>query len=126
MTLHFQAVLICAALISCTAYADSYQVVRISSPKPDATVHDNSGNLVVTVAVSPPLHAGTGDHLALLLDGKAVASGSGQRFALNGIDRGSHTLRVQVKAANGRILAASPPLKFYMWRASRLFRNRSN
>lgn len=56
MTLHFQ--VICIALISCSAYADGYQVVRIISPKPDTTVHDNSGNLVVTVAVSPPLQAG--------------------------------------------------------------------
>jgi hypothetical protein len=123
---HVVRVLMCTAFVSSFAYADSYQTVRIISPKPDTTVHDNSGNLAVTVAVSPLLYAGAGDRLTVLLDGKAVASGSGQRFELSGIDRGSHTLRVQVKSADGRILAASPPLRFYMWRASRLFRNSVN
>jgi hypothetical protein len=123
---HVVRVLICTALISCFAYADGDQILRIVAPKPDTTVHDNRGNLGVTVAVSPPLHAGAGDRLTLLLDGKAVASGSGQRFELKGIDRGSHTLRVQLKAADGRVIDASPPVRFYMWRASRLFRDRAN
>ena len=117
-------VLICTALISCFAHADGYQSVRIVSPEFEETVHDNNGNLAVTVEVSPPLHAG--DHLILLLDGKAVASGSNQPFELAGIDRGSHTLRVRVKAADGTVPAVSPQIKFHMWRASRLFRGRAN
>lgn len=126
--MRFQAVclLICTTLISCLAHADGYQAVRIVAPEPDATVHDNSGNLAVTVEVLPPLRAEAGDRLTLLLDGKAVASGFEQRFELTGIDRGRHTLRVQVKAADGTILATSPPVKFQMWRASRLFRGRAN
>jgi hypothetical protein len=123
---HVVRLLISTAFISCFAYADGYHELRIVAPKPDETVHDNSGNLFVTVAVSPPPHAGTGDRLVLLLDGKTVASGFGQRFRLKGIDRGSHTLRAQLKAADGSLLAASPPFKFYMWRASRLFRNRTD
>ena len=52
---HVVRVLMCTAFISCFAYVDGYQNLRIVAPKPDATVHDNSGNLVVTVAVLPPL-----------------------------------------------------------------------
>jgi hypothetical protein len=121
---HVVRLLISTVFISCFAYADGYHNLRIVVPRPHETVHDNSGNLTVTVAVSQPLYAG--DRLTVLLDGKAVASGSGQRFELSGIDRGSHTLRVQLKAADGRVLSASPPLRFYMWRSSRLFRDRVN
>ncbi|HUV98862.1 MAG TPA: hypothetical protein VMV70_06325 [Gallionella sp.] len=116
--------LMCSVFVAYFAYADGYRVARIVSPKPDATVHNNSGNLVVTVATSPPLHAG--DRITLLLDGRTVSSGYGQRFQLQGINRGSHTLRVHVNAPDGKVLAVSAPVTFHMWQASRLFRNRAN
>jgi hypothetical protein len=79
--------------------------------------------VAVTVAVSTP-PAKAGGHLSLLLDGKTVARGSEQHFVLKGVDRGSHTLRLQVNAADGTVLLTSPQLTFLMWRASRLFRSR--
>lgn len=118
--------LICATVLSCLAHAGEYQSVQIVSPEHNTTVHDNSGNLSVTIAILPPLHAEDGDYLILSLDGKSVASGSSQVYELQGIDRGSHTLRVLVKAADGAVLATSPPVEFHMWRASRHFRKRSN
>lgn len=127
MSLRSQAIymLFCTALISRIAHADIYQSVRIVAPKPETTVHDNNGNIAVIIAVSPPLRAEAGDRLTLLLDGKRVASGLDQHFELKDIVRGSHTLRVRVRAADGTVLATSPPVKFYMWRASRLFPNRA-
>jgi hypothetical protein len=125
MALRFQVILmlIYTALISNPAYADGYQAVRIVAPKPEETVHSNSGYLAVTVAVSTP-PAKAGGHLSLLLDDKTVATGSEQNFVLKGIDRGSHTLRLQVNAADGTVLATSPQVTFHMWRASRLFRSK--
>lgn len=117
--------LFCTALIPRIADAQDHQSVRIVAPKPETTVHDNDGNLAVTIAVSQSGYAQAGNHLTLLLDGNAVASGPGLQFELKGIDRGSHTLRVQVKAADGTVVATSPPVKFYMWRASRLFPDRA-
>jgi hypothetical protein len=90
---HVVRLLVCTAFISCFAYAGGHHNLRIVAPGPDETVHDNSGNLVVTIAISPPLHAEAGDRLALLLDGKTVASGFGRRFGLKGIDRGSDMQR---------------------------------
>lgn len=118
--------LICTAWISCLAHAGDYQAVRIVAPEADVTVHDNSGNLAVTVLVSPPLRVESDDRIVLLLDGKAVASGSAQRFVLRGVDRGRHTLQARVTAADGMVLAASPPVRFQMWQASRLFPRRTN
>jgi len=54
--------LMCSAFASYFAYADGHPIARIASPKPDAIVHNNSGNPAVTVAVSPPLHAGDRMH----------------------------------------------------------------
>lgn len=123
--MRFQTVyaLIFAALIACPAHAEDYQSARIVSPEPDATIHDNNGNVAVTAEVSPPLRAG--DRLALLLDDNTVAAGSKQSFELNDIDRGTHTLRVQVQAPDGTVLITSPPVEFHMWRASLLFPSRS-
>jgi hypothetical protein len=60
---HVVRLLICTAFISCFAYAGGYHNLRIVAPGPDETVHDNSGNLVVTIAISLPLHAEAGDRL---------------------------------------------------------------
>ncbi len=121
MRFHAYALIIGIA-ISCLAHADAYQSVQIVSPGPEETVHDNNGDVGVTVTMAPQLRAGTGDHLVLLLDDKVAAAGPVAVFQLNGIDRGSHKLQVRIEAASGAILATSPPVTFYMWRASRLFR----
>lgn len=105
-------VLICAALISCSAYACSYQSVRIVDPEPKKTAHDNSGNLAVVIAVSPPLRREGGDNFALLFDVKVVASGVALKYKLTAIGRGSHTLQVRLKAHDGSILATLPPVEF--------------
>ena len=126
MRLQAAPALICAALISCLACAEGYGAVTIVTPEPDATVHDNNGNLTVTVEVAPGLNAEAGEQLTLLLDGQAVASGLRQHFELEGIDRGTHTLQAEVNAADGTVRATSPQVTFHMWRASRLFRGRTN
>jgi hypothetical protein len=118
--------LVCVLFLSDCAYASGVQNLRIVAPQSGSTVHDNPGNLSVTISVVPPLHAASGERFVLLLDGRVVASGAGQHFDLVGIDRGSHLLRAQMQDPDGRILARSAPVKFYMWRASRLFRNRTD
>jgi hypothetical protein len=104
-------------------HAAGYEV-SIVAPAPDETVHDNRGNVAVVVAVAPPLRAASGNRVTLLLDGKPVASAPGGRIALSGVDRGTHTLRAQLTAADGAALATSAPRVFHIWRASRLFPNR--
>ncbi len=116
--------LICTTLLPFPTWADDYQSVSIASPQPETTIHNNNGNLDVTVAVSPPLRTANGDVLTILLDDKAVASGTRLHYKLKGIDRGTHTLAAQITAADGKVLITSEPVTFYMWRASRLFRNR--
>lgn len=102
----------------------SYASVAIVQPANEETVHDNQGNVVVQVAVSPSL--APGDRVALLLDGRSVGAQMDTTFALSGIDRGTHTLQAQIVDANGATLLASRPVTFYMWQASRLFPGRKS
>jgi hypothetical protein len=87
-------------------------------PANEETVHDNEGNVVVQVAVSPTL--APGNRIVLLLDGRQVSRQPGTTLALSGVERGTHTLQAQVVDTNGATLVASPPVTFYMWQASRL------
>ena len=116
----------CASAFAWASDSARYNTVRIIVPQVDVTVHDNEGNLDVSVEVSPPLRSDAGDHIVLLLDGRAVASGADLRVRLTGVDRGTHTLQAQVATADGALLLASPVTSFYMWRASRLHPGRKN
>lgn len=102
----------------------SYDSIAVVKPAGDATVFDNAGNVDVTVAVAPALHARAGDRIALIVDGRPMAARRATRFKLSGIVRGEHTLEAQVVDNSGNALIASTPVKFYLWQASRLFPNR--
>jgi hypothetical protein len=117
---------VCTSILAWAGGAAGYDAVRIVAPQHDATVHDNQGTLDVSVAVSPPLRSKEGDHIVLLLDGRVAASGANVHIRLRDVDRGTHTLRAQVVAADGALLLASPETSFHMWRASRLFPGRKN
>lgn len=117
-------VLACCLAIAGAADEGAYNMVRIVSPQAEETVHDNNGDVAVTVEVSSPLRIERGDRIALRLDGKILAMESSGQFSLTGLDRGSHTLQALVLAADGSVLAASAETTFYLWHASRLFPNR--
>lgn len=108
------------------ASATSYSVPRIVVPKNADTIHDNSGAVPVEVALQPALNVKAGHRLRVVLD-DTVQPGAytATRFTLQQVDRGTHSLRVVVTDEAGKELARSEPIEFYMWQASRLFRQRS-
>lgn len=98
--------------------------IAISSPKPGETIHDNAGNVAVTIVVRNDGVAQDAS-IRVLLDGQPY--GPVQRshsFMLKGIERGEHTLRVLLIGASGDVIASSATVKFYLWQASRLFPGR--
>lgn len=104
--------------------ASIYNVIAVTKPADGSTVFNNVGDVDVTVVVSPALRADAGDQIVLLVDGRRAAEQSATHFQLSGIVRGEHTLEALVVDASGNALISSKPVKFYMWHASRLFRNR--
>lgn len=97
--------------------------VAIVSPASEETVHDNTSQLAVTVTVDDGGHLDQGRAvLRVLLDGATFgADQRGRSFTLQGIERGTHALQIQLVDPDGRILAASASVTFHMWQASALF-----
>ncbi len=96
--------------------------ITITAPQDEQTLHDNRGQVTVSVKVG-----GTGnvpeDHaFQPVLDDKVLhplqKTGT---FTLTGINRGAHTLQVRLLGRGGDVLASSQTIRFHMWQASRLF-----
>lgn len=102
------------------ATAASLEVVQ---PAPGTTVFSNPGNVAVHVRSGAPLTGG--QRFELWVDGAPLppASPSG-RFEVTGLPRGEHSVRAFVLDGRGRAVEVSPPVTFYVWKASRLFPNR--
>jgi len=102
-----------------------YQVLRILIPQPDATIRDNSGNLIVSVNSEPALFPG--HRYRLLLDGVAVAeSPRSPVFPLENIDRGTHQLAVEIVDTQERIIERTPNQPFHLHRISLAQKRRIN
>ncbi len=96
----------------------SYERVSIVSPAQDQAIRENSGNLSVTLDISPTYEPSSGHVIQLLLDGRLFESGTATTLGIENVDRGTHTLTAQVVDPNGQVLAASNPTTFHMMRVS--------
>jgi hypothetical protein len=95
-------------------------VLLITRPSHEETIHDNLGDVSVVVTLQGTQLA-TGRHLRVLLDGKSY----GQKihtpsFTIGHVDRGQHTLSVELVDESNAVIAASPTITFHLWQASRL------
>lgn len=93
-----------------------YKQLDLLSPLNDQTIWDNNGIVNVSVALSPNL--GSGDMLQVILDGKVVASSnSTTNFTLNGLDRGTHVMQVQIINSKKKVVKVSNVVTFYIHKA---------
>ncbi len=107
-----------------SAWADTGQAT-IVQPRADETIHDNSGHLNVAVSIDGGRELAAGERLRLVLDG--MPAGRDRRSLATGLDgvaRGTHSLKALVVDRSGNVVASSDPVIFHMWQASRLFPNR--
>ena len=109
-------------LILTAASAAQAAEISVVAPANNTTIHSNQGKLTVKLhRVDAPPGAG----VRLVLDGNARPKiHRGDVIQLHGIYRGSHTVQATLVGADGERLAASAPVSFYMWHASRLFPDR--
>lgn len=92
-----------------------YQSVAITQPKQDETVRNNQGYVPIIIEVEPDLRPG--DLFQVMLDGKAIGKPQpGKLFALNELDRGTHTVAVQIVGADGNVINTSDAVTFHMQR----------
>jgi hypothetical protein len=111
---------VCLCLAALSAAAASYQSLVISSPANEATIHDNQGRIRIDAALSPPLSADTGDRFVFVVDGVPMLPSRNASLSLEQMDRGSHTLQVQVIDQAGNTLITSPLTTIHLWHASAL------
>jgi len=93
----------------------AYKNVSIIQPADQETIRNNQGYVSVIVQLEPELKVQ--DKLQLLFNG--VPHGEPQAatvFALTNIDRGSHTISVDVLDAKGKVLKTSNKITIYMQR----------
>ncbi|KPU60329.1 hypothetical protein AN403_4518 [Pseudomonas fluorescens] len=94
-----------------------YDALRILVPEPDATIRSNAGEVIVSATNEPGLQPG--HRYRLLLDGEPTADpGLSPVFPLSNIDRGSHTLSVEILDEQGRIVERTASQPFHMQRTS--------
>jgi hypothetical protein len=96
--------------------SSAYRSVTISQPADDEAVRDNAGNLSIQVSSDPALQAN--HRFVVLIDGEKQAEGRGGSLQVQNVDRGTHSLQVNVVDGGGQVLASSPVVKFHMLRVS--------
>jgi hypothetical protein len=94
------------------ASATQYTRVEFLSPASDAVYTNTDGRVDYAVAVEPAL--GPGHQIWILLDGQRVdgAGPAATAGSLTGLDRGSHTLTVEIVDGVGNILANGETVNF--------------
>ncbi len=97
----------------------SYNKVKslvITEPKHDEALRENSGNVSINVRVDPINFAENGSILAIYMDGKEVAKGPETSVQLLNVDRGTHTLKVELINSAGNVILATRPTVFHLQR----------
>jgi len=103
--------------------AVNYESVTITQPAEDETVREDAGNLAVLVATTPPLQPG--HRFVVLIDGKKMAEGQSSSLQVENVDRGAHSVQVQVVDASDKVIAGSRSVTFHMQRTSTLLQQDS-
>lgn len=93
-----------------------YQV-QISRPQPQETFWVAQWQVPASVQVEPALEAG--HQLVLMLDGQVVARGGSGSYTLEPVYRGAHQLGAAVVDADGRRIAESPSVTFFVHKPTR-------
>lgn len=96
--------------------APSYTHLAIVSPTNDATIRNNAGAFQVAVDVRPKLKPG--HRVQLLIDGSPHGSPGSVILSASNVDRGTHSLVVQVMAADGQIIKRSGAVAIHLHRAT--------
>ena len=104
--------------------------LRIVSPADKETVRQNAGDVSVVISMTGGTDKASTlqakEKIAIFLDGKMLLQMDKTSVVLNNIDRGTHHLKAQLLNAEGKAVAESPVVEFYMKRFSKLFKKPVN
>ena len=96
--------------------------ITIASPPDSTTIPMGPGNFSLAASVSPSLE--NGDKLQLILNGEPYGNPqNSSNWNLTNVLRGAHDLSVQAVSNSGKVLSQSRPVRVYVLRPSKLYRN---
>jgi hypothetical protein len=91
----------------------AYESVTILQPEDQVTLRNTDGSVSIIAALKPQLRPG--DKLQVIFDGSPIGKlKATTEFSLRGINRGSHTLAVQVTNGEGNVLNTSNTVTIFM------------
>lgn len=99
-----------------TPMAKGYTIIHFTYPQNDAAFWSGNGNIVLTVESKPPLR--NGDQFSVTMDGNSLGSNASGQFAVEHIDRGTHTASVSVVTGSGDVVQAGQSITFTVHRHS--------
>jgi Domain of unknown function (DUF4124) len=98
-----------------------YLSLAIFQPGNDETVRNNNGDVSVALKIIPELNSKEGHYINYYMDGKLIKKNAiSSSTTFNNIDRGSHSLKVEIKNKKGKLLKASASNIFHLHRFSKL------
>lgn len=96
--------------------------ITITSPPDSTTIPMGPGNFSLSAVVKPALE--NNDKLQLILNGEPYGSPQNSpNWSLTNVLRGAHDLSVQAVNNSGKVLSQSRPVRVYVLRPSKLYRN---
>jgi hypothetical protein len=90
-----------------------YEKLTITSPKMNETIRNSDGTVPVAYTLTPGGALKQGHQYQLMLDGRVE---KGATSTLSNVDRGSHTIKVQIVNAAGVIQISSQAVIFHLHR----------
>jgi hypothetical protein len=90
--------------------------VTVLSPSPEETIRNNNGEVFISFEISPEYLG----KFYLLLDNQLVNTKGKTQIRLNNVERGEHSIEVQLRDNSGKIFASSQKQTFYLHQASAL------
>ena len=108
-----------APIIDESEKSKPYTILSISSPKDQAIIIDNKGNVDITLTVEPALQKKFSHSLTILHNGKSIEVDETTLSAqLKDIDRGAHTFIAQVLDKDKKVLKTSESVTVHIKRHS--------
>jgi hypothetical protein len=98
-----------------------YVAVAIVKPDDQETIRANGGTFAIELASQPELDVKAGHQYVILVDGTRHQEGTTNQLQLTDMERGQHSIQVEIQDAQGQSMISSSSVTVYVQKASALF-----
>lgn len=93
-----------------------YDEFAIASPTEEEGIRSNDGNITLRLTLQPALQGGHA--IAVTMDGSPIGTGGSTTIQMTNLPRGGHTVQASILDAQGKQVAQTEPVTFYVLRAA--------